>query len=579
MPLPESFFMLSKGKDFAPPRSPTPTPTPTRCVTSAKTKLVTFVAALVVVSLVYTPPYRFFQQDEHLNERQCRAPLPQFLDKQPPSSDHPALRQAARHLDGALTTHFIENDIDSIAVAVVTSEGSVYEGFWGALRANETDEDKRGVVDRQSIYRLASISKLFTALETFILRDRGVFNLDDSLDKLFPKLSHYGDDPITVRQLMSHMSGLGRDWPPGNAEGVWPESLEGTGPPWYNGLPFPSDEEFMEGIIEYPLVAPPYTFPSYSNTGYSLLGLANVAANKKDEGNNAPATHADLLHRDIFAPLGLNGSSFVSSDANKANAAVASLFSEETDLDFGDATNPAGGQMSSLSDLVKLMQTLIDPTRPERLLRPSTVREWMKPMYAWWDEYSEVGALWEIYKFKDSFGKTLRQYQKLGELIGHHTAFTINPASSFGVIILTTGPTMQTDPLNKLVFSHFQPAFDVVAKELTSRLLVGKWTSADGHCVVSIAIEAGSLYVSEYSINGTDVLRTIHPDGIPRPTALWYTGGNKFRLAVGAPDTGCLFQWATLDQYAYSKGFATNHMQLVGYTLKLPAIGVDLKRV
>lgn len=124
---------------------------------------------------------------------------------------------------------------------------------------------------------------------------------------------------------MSHMSGLGRDWPPGSAVNAWPGSLEGTGPGWYNGLPFPSNEEFWDGIAQNRLIAPPYTVPSYSNTGYSLLGLANVAANKIVESNGAPLTHADLLHRDIFEPLDLTDSSFVCSDANKANIAIASV--------------------------------------------------------------------------------------------------------------------------------------------------------------------------------------------------------------------------------------------------------------
>lgn len=68
--------------------------------------------------------------------------------------------------------------------------------------------------------------------------------------------------------------------------------------------------------------------------------------------------------------------------------------------------------MSSLSDLVKLMQTFIDPTRPESLLRPYTVREWMRPMHTFSDDYSEIGALWEIYQYKDSYNRKVRMYQK-----------------------------------------------------------------------------------------------------------------------------------------------------------------------
>lgn len=126
------------------------------------------------------------------------------------------------------------------------------------------------------------------------------------------------------------MSGLGRDWPPGDAKGSWPESRGGAGPAWYNGLNFPTREEFLSSIAVNRLVAQPYTLPSYSNTGFSLLGLANVAWNQAKEGEDAPSTHAELLSRDIFVPLELNSSFFVLTEETKSRIAVASVFPEET---------------------------------------------------------------------------------------------------------------------------------------------------------------------------------------------------------------------------------------------------------
>lgn len=68
--------------------------------------------------------------------------------------------------------------------------------------------------------------------------------------------------------------------------------------------------------------------------------------------------------------------------------------------------------MSSLSDLVKVMQVLLNPRRPESIVSPFTVREWLRPMHSWFDDYSEVGALWEIYSSRDSYGKKQKLYQK-----------------------------------------------------------------------------------------------------------------------------------------------------------------------
>ena len=111
------------------------------------------------------------------DEHECTPPFPQFPFMHELLSSNNKIQEAARNVEDALTARFNEGGLDSVAVAVVTSAGPVYEGFWGARRANETNEHEKGTVDRNTVYRLASISKLFTTLETFILRDRGVLSL------------------------------------------------------------------------------------------------------------------------------------------------------------------------------------------------------------------------------------------------------------------------------------------------------------------------------------------------------------------------------------------------------------------
>ena len=121
------------------------------------------------------------------------------------------------------------------------------------------------------------------------------------------------------------MSGLGADLPPGNAQGYWPKSLFGRGPPGYNGRDFPSYQELFDGIAQNRPVVAPYTYPVYSNTGYSLLGHGNVVANIAAKGPSAPSTHAELVRQDIFGPLGFNGTSFLVTEENIHNVVVPSL--------------------------------------------------------------------------------------------------------------------------------------------------------------------------------------------------------------------------------------------------------------
>lgn len=110
----------------------------------------------------------------HTAPTSCKPLLPDIFTSTPPSPSHPLIQSASRDLETQLSKRFEEGDIESLAIAVVTSEGSIYEGTFGVVRANETDEVKRGRVTRDTVYRLASVSKVFTTLETMILRDRGV---------------------------------------------------------------------------------------------------------------------------------------------------------------------------------------------------------------------------------------------------------------------------------------------------------------------------------------------------------------------------------------------------------------------
>lgn len=163
---------------------------------------------------------------------------------------------------------------------------------------------------------------------------------DDHVDNYLPEFKYRLDGfdpleappsrseaPITLFQLASHMSGLGRDWPPGTVLN-WPNSMMGGGPPPTNGLPFPSHEAIFEATSKHYLTSPPFNYPAYSNTGLGLLGLAMVAASRKAFGPKEPVAYSDLLKRDVFDALGMNGSHFLTTDQNKDSIVIPSLAPE-----------------------------------------------------------------------------------------------------------------------------------------------------------------------------------------------------------------------------------------------------------
>lgn len=125
------------------------------------------------------------------------------------------------------------------------------------------------------------------------------------------------------------MSGLGRDWPSGTVVN-WPKDMYGGGPPPTNGLPFPDHASLYKAISNTMLVSPPFSYPAYSNTGTGLLGMALVAANRAASENPAhePVDYAALIKRDVFDTMGLNGSHFLMTEANKHLVVVPSFAPE-----------------------------------------------------------------------------------------------------------------------------------------------------------------------------------------------------------------------------------------------------------
>ncbi|CAK5276248.1 unnamed protein product, partial [Mycena citricolor] len=95
----------------------------------------------------------------------------------------PGVSLALKNVDRLVEAQYAQGGIDGLIVAIVTRDGAIYERAIGPLKANETDVAKRGHIDRNSIFRLASGSKLFAVLETWVLRERGALNLDDPVHK------------------------------------------------------------------------------------------------------------------------------------------------------------------------------------------------------------------------------------------------------------------------------------------------------------------------------------------------------------------------------------------------------------
>jgi len=186
----------------------------------------------------------------------------------------------------------------------------------------------------QTNFRLASVSKQFTAMAVLILAERGKLSLDDKLPRFFPGFPGYGNE-ITIRHLLTHTSGL-LDYEdliaPGTSVAL-------------------KDRDVLE-ILQRQDKA--YFVPGssfrYSNGGYALLAVIVEIVSCR--------TFAEFLRDNIFLPLGMTGTvAYESGKSEISNRALGySKNGEEfelTDQSLTSAVLGDGGIYSSANDLLK----------------------------------------------------------------------------------------------------------------------------------------------------------------------------------------------------------------------------------
>jgi CubicO group peptidase (beta-lactamase class C family) len=104
----------------------------------------------------------------------CKPFLPSnLLQIHPPSSSDPSFSLPIRQFELQVSIRASMTATDSITVGIVSSNGLIWSKGFGRARANGTEITPP---NEHTIYRMASVSKLFATMETFILRDRGIIN-------------------------------------------------------------------------------------------------------------------------------------------------------------------------------------------------------------------------------------------------------------------------------------------------------------------------------------------------------------------------------------------------------------------
>lgn len=166
------------------------------------------------------------------------------------------LKDAIAYYDSVIEHQFPYLDIPSISIAVRHKGGLVYQK---ALGSSDIDQQRDATINTP--YRVASNSKMFTAVSLLQLQEQGKLHLDDPVIEYLPWLKEHKDThwhEVTIRQVLSHTAGIARD-----------SSRSGF---WHLQYPFPDATEVRSTVLKDSLVYEPNTAMKYSNYGFGMLG-------------------------------------------------------------------------------------------------------------------------------------------------------------------------------------------------------------------------------------------------------------------------------------------------------------------
>jgi CubicO group peptidase (beta-lactamase class C family) len=204
-----------------------------------------------------------------------------------------------------------------LSIAVVLDQKIVFSKAFGYA-----DVDKKIPATTKTIYRVGSMTKLFSATMLMQLAERGKVNIDDPLIKYIPAYKPKypaNTGPTTLRQLATHTSGLHVD----AAQGFWHYFSN------FEWVVSKGKEKIVWGVTKNDLLSTldkveieytPNMYPHYSNFGFQLLGIALEGV--------AHEPFEKYIKSNILDPLDMKDSDFSLNDEQRTRFAVGYTYLE-----------------------------------------------------------------------------------------------------------------------------------------------------------------------------------------------------------------------------------------------------------
>ena len=330
-------------------------------------------------------------------------------------------------IDQLVTKTLSDTGVPSAEIAIVKDGKLVLNKAYG--KANE------GLPANPDLpYQIASNSKQFTAMALILLRDEGKLSLDDHVSKFIPGITE--GDRITIRELLSHESGLQDFWP---QDYSFADMEQSTTP-----------QHIIDKWAKKPLDFQPGTRWQYSNTGYVVAGMI------AEKVSGQPLL--TFLHQKIFDPLGMTS---VRDQDDTNTPAFPAGYKRNALGPIRIARQPGRGWLYAAGELSMTAADLAkwDIARMNRSLLPA--RDWAEqetPVLRTDGRTNGYGlGVYNIYQ------RERHVIDHGGEAVGFLTQNTVYPDTKDAIIVFTnsdfSGATgTLTSGIEKIVLNSPEPA-------------------------------------------------------------------------------------------------------------------------
>lgn len=268
------------------------------------------------------------------------------------------------------------NDLPSFAVAVVSDDTILWQHFYGmADEINQVDANK------ETIYSVASISKLVTATAIMQQIEAGNIDIDADINTYLDfdvRNPSFSDEPISVRMLLTHRSGLSAPSSTGDPNFYVPFEAE-TAPElgsWLQG--------YLMRSVAWTLNAPG-SAEQYSNHGAAILGYVVERVTGVD--------FREYCKQHIFIPLGMTNTSFDLTDLEPSK--LATIEHSASHFQYSVPYYPATTLKTSIDDFSRFARMYLNggSLGTVEVLKPESVDE----LLAIKNSGSSLGFLWWSY--------------------------------------------------------------------------------------------------------------------------------------------------------------------------------------